>query len=360
MFQAHTDPDIADAFFHNLRVHCSGKSLSELLAEIQYGAFMTPPQPIEEYWDSFIDERLCFQLKQRWEKVRAAQIQPEVEALMQPALQRLSEPEQTRVNKAFAVLGEQRWSQVSVLVAKLAFVQTTSPVNVDTLEAVINPGMFTSFTWMVEYKAPLGKVDPAVVELLKHAFSVDLGRLLHDMHGALAFSFDGIDPDWFRSQLVMDQVDECLQSAWQSVRDAQVRPEVEALLQPALQRLPEPERAHVADAFATRIKSDPCEFVALMVKHALVQSKGPVNPETVQALHTRQVLGIVGEFWEYKTIEGVGGKDLSAFLQFCVSRSIEEIVATPTGRFPQVFAKEYHAWDKFLKKFKESMSLEQA
>ena len=262
--------------------------------------------------------------------------------------------------------------------------RSQSPVNVDTLETVLNPYMFTSFTWLVECNAPLGKVDPGVVKLLKHAFSVDLGRLLHDMHGTLAFSFDGIDPDWFRSQLFMDQVDECLQSAWQSVRAAQVRPEVEALLQPALQRLPEPERANVTDAFGTRIKYDRCEFVALMVKHAFVQSKvrelglekctctsqleekcvflsqGPVNPETVQALHTRQVLGIVGEFWEYETIEGVGGKDLSDFLQFCVSRSIDEIVATPAGRFPQVFAKEYHAWDKFLKEFKESMSLEQA
>ena len=125
MLQTHTDPNIADAFFRSLRVHCSGKSLPELLAEIQYGAFMTPPQPIEGDWDSFIDEHLCFQLKQRWEKVRAAQIQPEVEALMQPALQRLSKSEQTRVNKAFAVLGEQQWSEISVLVAKLAFVQTT-------------------------------------------------------------------------------------------------------------------------------------------------------------------------------------------------------------------------------------------
>ena len=128
-FEKHSNSDIVDKFFRDLRVHCSGKSLTELLAEIHLGAFVAPPKPIREYWDSFVEHILSEELKDRWARIRAAQIRSEVEAQLEPALQRLQEPERTRAAKAIAAMEESGEHKSATLMAKLAFVQT--PVRCD-------------------------------------------------------------------------------------------------------------------------------------------------------------------------------------------------------------------------------------
>lgn len=153
-----------------------------------------------------------------------------------------------------------------------ALLRSQGTVNVETLEQVFHPEVLSSLARLVDFKAPFGDVDPGLVELFKHVFSVDLGRLLHDMHGTLAFSIDGADPDWFRGRWSREYIDLQVKWAWVTVRAAQVRPDVEALLHPTLQRLPEPERKRVAESIATLENSSFAENLVLMAKHAFVQT----------------------------------------------------------------------------------------